>query len=232
MNPRFLLLFVVVTLAVLLSGCGGGPTVVLHKTGTNLNAPETGPLGDKPILAIPIFRRAEDPLEPDYARLVRDAASALTAAAQDRLARSEKMTLVARQDIQRIMAEHEFQTSLLVDPAQRKKLGQLLAADYLLLGTANEFVVKPERVGAGRTLVSVARVSFRLSLVAVESGRVVWSVSHAGDGRRMLSHEEAEFEIDPIRRTILENKRGDAARMSDLRALGNFLMDEATAPLR
>lgn len=104
-------------------------------------APHLGQTDEARVVAIPGLRRAdqrEGIHQPDYTQIQRAAERTLTDHIQERLIGAKRLKLVDRRHVRQIMTEHAIQRSALADPAKRKKLGRLLAADYLLLGEVTE----------------------------------------------------------------------------------------------
>jgi len=218
-----------------LSGCAGSRQVIkiqLEQARRLIDVtPRFDKPGGKPVIAIPLLQRDDHPLEPDYTRIERGAERVMTEQVERALTRADHLELVDRRYISRLMDELHFQSTDLVDESNRSHLGRLLAADYLLLGKVNRYLLKTYIKGSNRILVEIAEIAFDLEIVEVESGRVVWKSSHSGTGRRLLSSETVEFSIDPIRSVILENDCQDKSSLKDILALAELLVHEATATL-
>lgn len=224
-------------LVLAVSGCNGRVLIMRRESAPAMNAgaPHLGQADEARIVAIPDLRRAdqrEGVHQPDYTQIQRAAERTLTDHIQGRLIGAKRLKLVDRRHVLQIMAEHAIQRSALADPAKRKKLGRLLAADYLLLGEVTEYRIINRPIGPYRTRVNISSVGFSLELVDVETGEKVWKVVHSGTGQRLLHGKTVKFAIDPVLDTIEENGDRDKAGLSDLSALAELLIREATASLR
>ena len=100
--------------------------------------------------------------------------------------------MLDRMEVEKLIAEHQFDRSGLVDVSTAAKLGKFLGAEYLLLGTVNDV----SRDGNNYE----ARVSLRL--VNVETA----SVDLAGRGK--ASGSSAAKSLDNAMEDALTGKRG------------------------
>jgi hypothetical protein len=216
--------------------CGCGERVlIMHREQApvaDAPAPGFGNGEDMPVVAIPALQRPDQPGSRDFAQVKTGAELDLTDRLQQKLSAAERFRLVDKRHVRQILGEHAIQRGVLADPAQCKKLGRQLAADYLLVGDVTAYKTEHEKLGPYRTLVEIAEVSFTLELLDVETHQKVWKVVRSGTGRRLLKDERVEFRIDPVLDTIVENSNQDRASLRDLSALADLLIDEATAPLR
>lgn len=185
----------------------------------------------RPTVAIPEFMRGDMPEEPDYTKLRPGAERLLAEHLEQKLIETGRFRLVDRRRIGRLMEELRYQSSDLVDPANRRKFGKQLAADFLLLGTVTRCVVRSRRIGPERIQVQVAEIAYTLTLDDVQTGEAVWKMVHSGDGLRLID-SPAEFDVDPVREVVIENERGDQAVIRDIDRLAHVLLGESMDCLR
>ncbi len=95
------------------------------------------------------------------------------------LTKSRKFTVLERQHINKILDENNLSESQWVKPGEEQRIGKLLLADYLIIGTINrlEFIVKAIPIKlTGRTefrYIMTFKVQFRITKVS--SGQIVFA---------------------------------------------------------
>jgi TolB-like protein len=103
------------------------------------------------------------------------AARALETALLDALVNSGRFEVVTRGQLDRVLAEQKLQNSDLVDPAEARRVGRLLGAQYLVVGSLLSADFEPGFFSKDRFLVKA-----QLQLVEVETGRIRTSDTFTG----------------------------------------------------
>jgi curli biogenesis system outer membrane secretion channel CsgG len=106
------------------------------------------------------------------------------------LVRSRSLDVVEREQLEKILSEHDLAAQGLLDPETAAQAGKILGVDYILGGKITEFGEKTSRTGAGAILgplagvdvkKGTARVKMDVRLIEVETGRVLLADTGVGE---------------------------------------------------
>ena len=239
MNPRSSsarpLALSVLLAAACLAGCGSPPTIILQReparqaqSSQTSRLPARGPV----TVAVLPFARADDPLEPDFSRIRKDGAEHVRRRFERELVDLAAFRVFDRAHLAQIVKTQGLQTGPSFDRRTATRLGKLLAAELALFGKVRRCTDAAQRVGPRGPYAHVADIDFTASLVDLETGNVLWRVSHRGTGRRFLSTRERALEVDIASDRVRENRHRDMASLSDLDHLADVLVKEAMGTLR
>jgi curli biogenesis system outer membrane secretion channel CsgG len=116
------------------------------------------------------------------------------------LVESDHFTVVERRELNRVIGELKLQNNEMFRPEGRVKQGNLLNSRYLIRGVINDFSQVAGNsffVGTRDALFgsssSRARVAMTLTLIDVESGRIVDSVSVSGEAKAREAFGEGRY---------------------------------------
>lgn len=106
------------------------------------------------------------------------------------LVHSRSADVIEREQLEKILDEHDLAARGLIDPETAVQAGKILGVDYILGGKITEFGVKTRRTGVGAVLGPLAgvdvkkgsaRVKIDVRLVEVETGRVLLADAGVGE---------------------------------------------------
>ena len=219
----------------LMTGCASTPTLLLRReAAAPLQSSQATRLpAQRPLtVAVLPFARDDDPLEPDFARIVKHGEEQVRWRVERDMVSLPAFRAFDHTHAAEIVKQLGAQMSAAFDERLSKQLGQLLPADVAVFGKVRQYAAWPEVMGPFGTQVKVAHVDFTLSLVELETGKLLWRASHHGTGKRFLSAEALEFDVDLATASIAENAEGDKAGLADTGRLADVLTKEALSTLR
>ena len=103
--------------------------------------------------------------------------------------------MLERPDIDKVLTEQEFSHSAIVDPGSAAKLGKILGAQYIVLGTVTGLSVNPD------SHETIAHLTLRM--IEVETARI--ALAGIGKGKSKAGISEA---LDNATEDALHGKRG------------------------
>jgi hypothetical protein len=142
------------------------------------------------------------------------AAQALETALLDALVNGGRFEVVNRGQLDRVLAEQKLNNSDLVDPASAQRVGRLLGAQYLVVGSLLGADFDPGFFSKDRFLVKA-----QLQLVEVESGRIRTSDTFSGTRIVLMMKRKGGLgaELSPAeeRKSIQEGAEAVARQFAD-----------------
>jgi TolB-like protein len=133
------------------------------------------------------------------------------------LVNTRKFNVVDRKRLDRIRSEQKFGRSGLVDAGTRARIGKILGAEYLVMGTVTDYSVAPPRemaYGSGWT--RPVRISVEVQVVDSSSGQIVSAKKSVGTAQSRVSDPNAAGRIP---REALEKAAEEVANDAVIRIL-------------
>ncbi|MCP3967797.1 MAG: hypothetical protein GY750_15505 [Lentisphaerae bacterium] len=142
------------------------------------------------------------------------------------LVSSRKFDVLERDYIRRLIEENKLTESDWAKPGQEKRIGKLLVADYLVVGTVDrlEYLVRQEHLKiTGENLIRVvAKIKVQYRIIEIKSGKIVFS-----------GQEENKLTSDDVRAKVPRKDRRDWTFMdfrnylfnTTVNSIGNAILD-------
>lgn len=136
--------------------------------------------------------------------------SILTDALARALVNSRKFTVLDRARLKRVRKEQRFGASGLVDAGSRARVGRLLGAQYLVVGTIRDVAVGPPRAMAyGSGWTRPVSISSEIEVVDAASGQIVAARRASGSGQARAS---GPTDVDSVARQGIEQAANQLAQ--------------------
>ncbi len=124
-----------------------------------------------------------------------------------------KFDIIERNQIQKVLREQHFSESDELTDAQQRKIGRILGAEAILLGTVN-YIVRDEVLSSAGTLMSRGEYSVELRIVSTADGKVL---SAAGAEQSYRTKRDL---IQQVSRDLARRLRGGAVELKPIDLLG------------
>lgn len=115
------------------------------------------------------------------------------------LVRTGEFTVIERQQIDAVLAEQQLGMSGVVDPATAARIGELLGAQAVIIGSITQFSLESRSVGISRFAATITEAESKLDarVVSTTTGEII-AVAEGSGNKRFggAAYEDFNFERD------------------------------------